>query len=176
MVKMCSLKHKRTKYILLLVCAVALLAAIGGLCTGIYFSVKGIHDSTCKVIEFGHRNCFESKGHLFMDQYFAIDNNRTAFVSCGPVLDCQTSPCDRPIHVNNSYRCEPYSADLWRLGNWPLNYDFIIGMYAFGLLFTLFGLIWSIGMIIEICMGNKNMSDDVDMYMDEKDETTKLEE
>lgn len=98
------------------------------LCTGLsislYFTVRHTvkQSSVCIIEEYTNKNCFESKGILYMDQYVKINNNRTGFIMCGPILNCLTSPCNDKTYIGDSYYCMIYSDDLYQINNYPVGY------------------------------------------------------
>jgi hypothetical protein len=63
------------------------------------------HYSACVVERLMYANCYEKGGELYLEQYFRLDKNRTGYVSCGSVTNCETSPCKKDITFGKLYEC-----------------------------------------------------------------------
>ena len=62
--------------------------------------------STCIVGHLMYSNCYEKGGELYMEQYFRLDNNRTGYISCGSVANCETSLCKKYVIIGKLYECK----------------------------------------------------------------------
>jgi hypothetical protein len=102
----------------------ALILLSTGLTIGFYFTVRHTVEqaSVCIIEEYTNKNCFESQGQLYMDQYVKINNNRTGFIMCGPILNCLTSPCNIKTNIGDSYNCMLYSDNMYQINNYPAEY------------------------------------------------------
>ena len=56
----------------------------------------------------GDKVCYENFGKLYLKHNVVLDNKIKAQADCGPVLYCNTSPCNYNYVVGNSY--------YWRTG------------------------------------------------------------
>ena len=99
------------------------------------FLIKSVIQSTCTVKQLTYRNCYESLGKIYMEQYFVSDDNKTGFVLCGPVINCITSPCYEDIVIDKNYWCVTYN-----------NYYRIVRYGYFGL--DIFGIVVIFGLLI----------------------------
>lgn len=118
------------------------------------FLIKSVIQSTCTVKQLTYRNCYESLGKIYMEQYFVSDNNKTGFVLCGPVINCMTSPCYEDIVIDKNYWCIPYN-NFYRI----VHYGYF-GLDIFGII-VIFGLliislIFIAIIIFNICNDMKN--------------------
>ncbi len=103
-----------------------------------------VNTSKCTIEGIINRNCYESKGKLILEQYVIINDNMTAFIYCGPVINCLTSPCDIDVIIGNQYWCDLYNGNnLYRLGTFAhINIMNVLGI-VFLCIMTLFFLITS---------------------------------
>ena len=95
-----------------LICAgiiVLLLLCISAPLTGVGVLSYRIHNSRCTIEAIGHRNCYEQKAQITLEQYITINGNRSAFIHCGPVLHCETSPCEIGVEIGKQYWCYLYN-------------------------------------------------------------------
>ena len=76
---------------------------------GIGLLSSQIHNSKCIIESIGHRNCYEQKAQIILEQYITINGNKSAFIYCGPVLQCETSPCDIKVAIGLQYWCYSYN-------------------------------------------------------------------
>jgi hypothetical protein len=84
--------------------------------TGVGILSYRIDSSECTIESIGHRNCYEQKAQIILEQYIGIDGNRSAFIYCGPVLHCEISPCNIKVAVGLQYWCYQYNNDnLYKL-------------------------------------------------------------
>ena len=49
------------------------------------------------------RICTESQAKLYLEFEVTLSGNITALANCGPVLHCDTSPCNYPYIIGQSY-------------------------------------------------------------------------
>jgi len=101
------------------------------------------HPPICTVAKMENRNCYENQGEIYMEQYVTIIGNNTAFIKCGKVIACDTSPCAKDVHIGGMYSCTIYRDNLYQLSS---DYEFIyILIISFilvpGLLISLLSLI-----------------------------------
>lgn len=170
-------KSNMEKYMYYFAGIIALLVVIGGLGTALYFTINYMLTTygMCVIEEFTNRNCYEQQGRIYMEQYFAIDNNRIAFVNCGPVADCLTSPCNKNIYVNVSYECKLYSENLYALFYNPVGFGFIAALICILILAFIIGLIITIFYCVK-SYNKKHKNETTDVAYPEVQETnTKLE-
>lgn len=86
---------------------IVLVLLIGmGLIIGNVYLIKSVISKKCIVTELTtKRYCYENSAKIWLEQYLIISDNKTAFVLCGPVINCQTSPCNFPIVIGEEYWC-----------------------------------------------------------------------
>jgi hypothetical protein len=89
-----------------------------------------------------YSNCYEKGGELYMEQYFRLDNNRTGYISCGSVANCETSPCKKEITFGKLYECK-LRGDVYEIDNSPAGLYVLfvcMALFAFASLTTPMGL------------------------------------
>src|SRR5918996_1440780 len=69
----------------------------------------------CVPVEKLRINCYESDAKLYLEIYYKLRDNNTAFINCGPVRNCDTSPCKYDIIMGNNYYCQNYERNQIRL-------------------------------------------------------------
>jgi hypothetical protein len=51
------------------------------------------------------RTCNEVRAVLYLNQIYKVDSGRNTIFKCGPILNCETSPCaDEPV-IGKTYWC-----------------------------------------------------------------------
>jgi hypothetical protein len=67
----------------------------------------------CIALKQVRRNCYESDAKIMLEIFYELkESNKTAFILCGAVIKCETSPCFRDnIKLNVVSYCEPFHAD-----------------------------------------------------------------
>lgn len=79
-----------------------------------------------------------------------VNDAHTAFINCGPILNCYTSPSRYTFVINSTYHCGPYREDLYRISpNGPLvTFEFPIAVGSvLGIICGLISIILVISMI-----------------------------
>jgi len=69
----------------------------------------------CKVTKILDNDCFEYKGHMYLEQRVQINENKLAFVRCGSVINCNTFTCKYNISVGTNYICSLYTKNTYLL-------------------------------------------------------------
>jgi hypothetical protein len=87
--------------------------------TGLVILSYYTYESKCIVESIENRGCYEARGHYMLEQYVMVNKNRRAFHLCGPVINCETSPCDININVGDEYYCHWYNEQLYNIQTSP---------------------------------------------------------
>jgi len=74
----------------------------------------------CTITAVLDRKCYERYGHYYLDQFVQINGNGNAYIECGKVINCDTSPCNFEFSIGDSYFCSLTKDNIYLLPDDPL--------------------------------------------------------
>ena len=96
----------------------------------------------CVVDNFKDKKCYDYNKNQYMELHFTINNNRTAFINCGPVFECNRDLCNINITDGKTYNCKLYDdTGLYVLNESPTFTYALFSLLLFIGLYLLYSLI-----------------------------------
>jgi len=102
-----------------------------------------------------HVECYNDNNITILEQYYKVNKNRTGFVNCGPVNDCQTDSCNK-VSLKKYYECQLVENDIYLVGNeYPLSIIFFMFIFlvVIMLIFTFTSFCFGIGQLLFCFIG-----------------------
>ena len=126
-----------------------------GCATGAAFAVLAIKDPSnyCTVLAVTNVNCYADK----IEQFFALDNDRTGIIMCGSEGVCQPNWCTQRFVVNETYPCGRRTNEYYTMGS---NND---GAYIGVAFLCLFGIMSLAGGFMALCINEQKTNQEIEM-------------